>query len=226
MKLAVLLSGGKDSTYALYKMMKEGHEIKFLVTIFPKNIDSYMFHRPCIELTRLQAEAMGIPHITQTTEGEKEKELDDLKLALTKIKDQIDGVVTGAIASQYQKTRIDRLCEELGLKSFSPLWQQDPETLLREQAAVLETIFTAVASEGFDKNWIGKVLDEGAIKSLKSLNSSYGVHMSGEGGEFETLVLDAPMFKKKIKILESEGVWDKETSSGYMVAKRAVLVDK
>lgn len=103
MRLAVLFSGGKDSTYATLLAMKEGHEIRYLVTMLPEKQDSWMFHWPAVELTELQAEAIGIKQIAQKTSGEKEKELEDLKNTLGKIKNEIDGVVSGAIASSYQK---------------------------------------------------------------------------------------------------------------------------
>jgi len=226
MRLAALFSGGKDSTYALYKAIQE-YEIKYLVTIFPEREDSWMFHHPCIELTKLQAEAIGIKHITQTTEGEKEKELEDLKKVLEKIKDEIDGVVSGAVASKYQKSRIDRICKELRLKSVTPLWNKNSEELLKEEVSSgFEIIIAGVFAEGFDESWLGRKIDEKCIEDLKELNKKYGINLSGEGGEYESLVLFCPIFKKRIEILDSKNVWDDKTSSGYLVVKEAKLTDK
>src|SRR3972149_2443929 len=104
MKLAALFSGGKDSMYALYRMLQQGHDVKYLVTFKPQRTDSYMFHHPCVELTELQAEAIGIKQIMVSTSGVKEKELEDLENVLEKIKGEIDGIVSGALASNYQKT--------------------------------------------------------------------------------------------------------------------------
>lgn len=226
MRLASLVSGGKDSLYATYLMMKEGHEIKYLITIFPERQDSWMFHHPCIELTKLQAEAMGIKHIMKKTKGEKEKELEDLKDALISVKD-IDGAVSGALYSEYQKTRIEKICEELKIKSITPLWNKDPERMLKEQIeSGFEIIITGVSVEGLDKTWMGRKINLDTIEELKEINRKFGVNLAGEGGEFETLVLDCPLFKKKIKILDSTPVWDSKTNSGYLEVKNAVLVEK
>lgn len=227
MRLAALFSGGKDSTYALYKIMKEGHEIKYLITIFSEREDSWMFHYPCIELTRLQAEALGIKQIIKKTKGEKEKELKDLKDVILSVKDEIDGIVTGALYSDYQKTRIEKICKDLGLTCLSPLWHSDLEKMLKEEIGLgFEIIITGVASEGLDKSWLGKKIDSDLIEKLKELNKKFGINIGAEGGEFETLVLDCLIFKKKINILESDSVWDNKTNSGYLKIKKAVLVKK
>lgn len=227
MRLAVLFSGGKDSTYALYKAIQEGHEIKYLVTVFPKDTSSWMFHYPCVELTKLQAEVIGIKQIIAETSGEKEKELTDLKVILEEIKNEIEGIVSGAIASTYQKNRIDKLCREFGLRSITPLWNKPPEQLLKEEIeSGLEIIISGVSAEGFDKSWIGRKLDKNCIDDLIELNRKYKINISGEGGEFETFVLDAPIFKKKIKLLNSEILWDAKTNSGYLDVKDALLVSK
>jgi ABC transporter with metal-binding/Fe-S-binding domain ATP-binding protein len=227
MKLAVLFSGGKDSTYALYKMLKQGNEIKYLVTIFPESSESWMFHHPCIELTRLQAKALGIKQIVRKTKGEKEKELDDLRKILEKIKDEIEGIVSGAVASKYQKSRIDRICKELRLKNITPLWKEDPEKLLKEEIeSGFEIIITAVSTEGLNENWLSRKIDLNVIEELKNLSKKSGFNLAFEGGEAETLVLDAPIFKKRIKISEIDKVWDSKTNSGYLIVESAKLISK
>jgi len=227
MKLAVLFSGGKDSVFSLYKTLKQGNEVRYLVTIFPERQDSWMFHRPCIELTKLLAESLGIKQIVQNTKGEKEKELDDLKKVLAGIKNDIEGVVSGAVASNYQKNRIDKICKELELESIAPLWREDSETLLKEEIKLgFEIIVTGVFADGFDKNWLGRRIDEKCVEDLKELNKNFGINISGEGGEYESLVLSGPIFKKKIRILDCEIIWENNTNSGYLVVKKAELSDK
>jgi diphthine-ammonia ligase len=225
MRLASLWSGGKDSAFATYLALNQGHEVKALVTIFPERQDSWMFHFPCIKLTKLQAKAIGIEQIVKKTKGEKEKELEDLKKVLEKIKSEIDGIVSGAIASNYQKLRIDKICDELRLKHISPLWQKDQEKVLEDEIrAGFEIIITGVFAEGFDKNWIGRKIDDKAKKELLELKKKFGISVSGEGGEYESLVLNCPLFKKKIEILNSEICWDSKTNSGYLIIKEARLV--
>jgi len=220
MRVASLFSGGKDSIYAILKAMKAGLEIRYLITIAPKRSDSWMFHYPCVELTKLQAKAMGIKQIFMETRGVKEKELEDLKRALAAVQDEIDGVVSGAVASQYQKSRVDRVCNELGLKSFAPLWQKDPEKLLKEEVSVgFKIIMVSVSCDGLTKEWLGRILDKKAVEELIELSRKYGFNPVGEGGEYETFVVDCPLFRWEVKLPKFEIVWDEATSSGFLKFK-------
>jgi predicted ATP pyrophosphatase (TIGR00289 family) len=226
MRLAALVSGGKDSLYAVYLAGKE-HEISYIVSIISENPESYMFHFPNARLVENQAELMQIPLMQKTTKGEKEEELTDLKEALGKIKSKIDGVVSGATASNYQKTRIEKICRELNLRSVTPLWHKNPEKLLRDMVASgFDIIITAVAAPPLDESWLGREINEDCLGELIELNKFHGISILGEGGEFETFVLDCPLFKKKIKILESEKSWDEKTKSGVLNIKKIKLVNK
>lgn len=227
MRVAVLYSGGKDSSYTVLVGVQQGWDVRYLVTLLPKRNDSWMFHHPCAELTKLQAEAMGIKHVVRETAGEKEKELEDMTAAIKSIKGDVDAVVSGAILSRYQKDRIDAICKELDLKSITPLWHKNEEKLLKEEIdAGLDIIITAVASAGLDKSWIGRKLDEETIEELNKLKEKYGINISGEGGEYESFVINTPFFKKRIELGEIEKVWDENTSSGYIVCRNAKLVSK
>src|SRR4030042_2924535 len=108
MKVAALFSGGKDSTYAIYIAQQYGWNVTNLVTIISENKDSWMYHTLNIHLTEKQAESMNIPLVKKVTKGEKEKELDDLEEILKDL--DIDGVISGALASEYQRTRIEKIC--------------------------------------------------------------------------------------------------------------------
>ncbi|MFC2143993.1 diphthine--ammonia ligase [Candidatus Aenigmatarchaeota archaeon] len=201
MKVVVLFSGAKDSTFAIYKAKQIGHEITSLVTLIPENPESYMFHHPNAEWTTMQAESMGIPIMIKKTAGEKEKELDDLESVLREAKKKhgIGGVVSGALASKYQKSRIDGICERLGLEPLAPLWGTDPEEHWNNiLGAGFEVIITAVASDGLGKEWLGRKIDTKALQELKTIGQKYGFNLAGEGGEFETFVLNGPIFRKPL----------------------------
>lgn len=216
MKLASLFSGGKDSVYATYLAQKEGNSIECLITIVSKNPDSYMFHTPSIEKTKKQAEVMGIPLIIQETEGEKEKELIDLKIAIKKAKDEyrIGGVITGAIASVYQASRIQKICDELDLVCINPLWQKDEREYLDELIENnFKVILVSVAAYPLDSSWLLREIDENFIKEIEELNKKYKIHVAGEGGEFETFVLNCPMYKRELKIVSSKATSDSENSA-------------
>ena len=223
MRVAALVTGGKDSALALYRALKLGYEIKFLVTMLPQREDSWMFHFPNIHLTDLFAKAVEIPLVKAETAGIKETELEDLKNLLATL--DIEGVVSGAVSSRYQKERIDKVCQELNLKSVAPLWQEDSMQLLKEIINLdFEVIIVGVYAYGFNQSWLGRKIDSTALKDLVGLNDKYQISLVGEGGEYETLVLDAPFFKKRIQVLQTERIW--ENDSGYLLVKEARLVEK
>jgi len=226
MRLGVLFSGGKDSTLALH-LAAEKEEVACLITVVSKNKESYMFHTPNIDVTVLQAEALGLPLVSVVTEGKKEEELADLEKAIidAKSKFQIDGVVTGAVESVYQASRIQRICNKLDVWSFNPLWKYDQNALLE---TLVEKSFKVIISGVFayplDEKWLGKQIDASVIARLVDLQSQYGISPSGEGGEIETTVLEAPLYKKRIEILNSAVDW--RGNCGVFLIKQARLVLK
>jgi len=226
MKLGVLFSGGKDSTYALFKAM-EKEQVVCLIVLLSKNEASYMFHTPNINLTELQARAIGLPLIQQLTEGRKEEELEDLKEAIKRAKEtfEIKGVVTGAIESVYQAERIQKICNELDLWCFNPLWRKDQADLLEEIVQLgFKVIISGVFAYPFDEKWLGREIDKATIRELINLQEKYQINPAGEGGEIETTVLDALFFKKRIEIVEFET--QAEEYSGIFRIKTARLVEK
>ncbi|UCE16834.1 MAG: TIGR00289 family protein [Candidatus Bathyarchaeota archaeon] len=223
MHVAALVTGGKDSALALHRALKLGHKIKYLVTMVPQREDSWMFHFPNIRLADLFAEAAELPIVKAETSGVKEIEVEDLKRLLTTL--DIEGVVSGAIFSQYQKKRIDKICQGLNLTSIAPLWQENPMKLLKEIINLnFDTIIVGVYALGFDQSWLGRKINVTTLNDLVRLNEKYKVSLVGEGGEYETLVLDAPFFKKKIRLLQTEKIW--ENHSGHLLVRKADLVDK
>jgi ABC transporter with metal-binding/Fe-S-binding domain ATP-binding protein len=219
MKLATLFSGGKDSVYSSYLAKKQGHEIACLITIYSENKESYMFHTPSIEKTRYQAESMNLPLMIHKTRGEKEEELKDLEDAIKKAikKYKIEGIVTGAIRSVYQASRIQKICDKLKIKCVNPLWQKEEIEYLNE---LLENNFKVMIIGVFayplNQSWLGRIIDKKFIEEVKELNERYKIHPAGEGGEFETFVLDCPLFKKPLEIKsykdfkEGENSWRRE----------------
>ena len=226
MRLGVLFSGGKDSTLALHKAAEKA-EVACLITLVSENKESYMFHTPNIDITALQAKALGLPLIRQKTEGKPEAELADLEAAIAQaISDfKIDGVVTGAVESVYQAARIQQICNRLGVWCVNPLWKRNQKDLLEETVAKgFKTVISGVFAYPLDKKWLGKQIDEALIQKLVALSEEYGLSPSGEGGEIETTVLDAPLFKKKIEVLDSEV--EAQGNSGVFRIKQARLTEK
>ncbi|MBD3261793.1 MAG: diphthine--ammonia ligase [Candidatus Altiarchaeales archaeon] len=226
MRLGCLFSGGKDSAYAVELALSE-HEVVCLITLDSVNPESYMYHTPNVELTRLQAQAIGLPQIIWGTEGVEEVELTDLRSALVEAKEKhrIEGVVSGAIESVYQASRVQRICDELGLWSFNPLWLKDQEKLMRELIEKkYEVIVSGVFAYPLGEDFLGRRVDEDFLGEMIGFREQYGLNVSGEGGEIETTVLDAPFFGGRIRITGASCRWMGD--SGVYVIEGAGLVEK
>ncbi|MEK6885761.1 MAG: diphthine--ammonia ligase [Nanoarchaeota archaeon] len=203
MRVGVLFSGGKDSMYAAWLAKKQGYAIECVITLYSENKDSFMFHTPGIELVEKQALLMDIPLVRQETAGEKEDEIIDLEKAIKKAikKHAIDGIVTGAVGSVYQASRIQTICNKLGIECFNPLWQKNQIELLEEIIkSKFEVIISGVAAYPFDAKWVGRRIDTKFIEKIKEMQEKYKINPAGEGGEFESLVLSCPFFKKKLDV--------------------------
>jgi ABC transporter with metal-binding/Fe-S-binding domain ATP-binding protein len=226
MRLGVLFSGGKDSTLALHNAA-EKEEVACLITLVSKNKESFMFHTPNIDITWLQAEAIGLPLIQKVTKGKSEEELKDLEEAIAQAVKayNIDGVVSGAVESVYQSERIQRICNRLKVWCLNPLWKQNQKALLEEIVAKgFHAIISGVFAYPLDSTWLGKELTAELIGKLLRLEKEFALSPSGEGGEIETTVLDAPLFKKKIEIMDYEV--DAKGNSGVFRIKHARLAAK
>jgi diphthine-ammonia ligase len=208
MKVAVLYSGGKDSCASLHWARLGGHAIDCLVGVVPESRDSFMYHVPGTEIMDLFSEALGTS-LVKVAAPQKD-EIRPLKKALGEL--DIEGVVTGAVRSEFQKIRIDRICGQLGLEHLAPFWHSDPEKHIRDiLAAGFEVIFTGVAAEGLGEGWLGRRFDAGALDELRGLRDKYGINIEGEGGEYETLAIFGPTHKKRIVLDEFSREWRRDS---------------
>ncbi len=221
MRVAALISGGKDSVLALHEVINK-YDVICLVCALPQNPHSYMFHTPNLHLLDAISSCLDLPILKIPTKGVKEEEVKDLEEGLKLL--NIDGIVIGGIESKYQKDRFERICENLGIKLISPLWKRDPYEIAKKIVNEFEVIFVKVSAMGLDENWLGRKFDSSALNELKELYKKYKIHIAGEGGEFETLVLDAPLYKRRIKIIEATKHWFKDW--GVYEIKRFELVEK
>ncbi len=186
-----------------------------------------MFHVPNIEVTGKQAEAIGLPLIQRRTSGKKEKELGDLKKAISTAKTDfgLQGIVTGAVKSIYQSTRIQEICKRLDLWCFNPLWLKDEIELLNELVDNgYEVVISGVFAFPLDERFLGRTMDDEMIEKLEKLRDKYGLSPVGEGGEIETTTTDAPFFKKKVEITDFDVSY--RNYSGVFKIKDVRLIDK
>ncbi len=223
MKLVGLFSGGKDSTYAIYKAKQEGHKIHFLGTVMSENPESYMYHTDNIGMVMLLSQTLGMQLATKKSFGVKEKEVEDINILVKDL--DIEGILCGAIESEYQRSRVAKVCEELKIELVAPLWHIDVEKYLRTMVKEgFKVIIVGVAADGLDESWLGREIDDKCIDDLLEVKKKHGIHIAGEGGEFETLVLDCPLYQSRVEVTDSEKKWD--GTSGSFVIKDAKLIPK
>ena len=212
MKVAALFSGGKDSTYSIYKVKQMGHDVKCLVTIFPKSSNSHLLHFSAIESTELQSKTLEIPQIISTLDSDElEEEMIVLEMLLEKAKHdfQIEGLVHGGISSEFQKKCFEKICEKIDLKIIAPLWKINAKEYMNDLIdSKFKFILTSVSSGGLDETWLGKIISADDISQLDKLSNKYGFNLNFEGGEAETFVIDCPLYSYPIKIKKSKTVWD------------------
>jgi ABC transporter with metal-binding/Fe-S-binding domain ATP-binding protein len=212
MKLAALFSGGKDSTYAIHLAKQQGHEVKCLLSVFPKSEESHLLHFPNVKLTGLQSESMKIPQITiESSSDETSTELELMKKILLRAKDEyhIEAMIHGGIKSIFQKDNFENLCNKLNLKLISPLWDTEPKKYMNDLVSSnFVFIITSVSSDGLDDFWLGKKIGKDELERLQTLSEKFEFNLNFEGGEAETFVLNCPLFSYPIKIVDGEKIWD------------------
>ena len=212
MKLASLFSGGKDSTYSIFLAKKQGHEIKCLLSVFPKSDESHLLHHPNLQWTNLQSQSMQIPQLTIKSElDETDNEINSLeKILIQAVNEyQIKGLVHGGIQSQFQKEKFENLCTKLNLKSITPLWNRNPLEYMNELiSSNFVFIITSVSLSGLDDSWLGKTITKNDVDTLYALSKKFGFNLTFEGGEAETFVVDCSLFSHAIKIIQGKKIWD------------------
>ena len=226
MRVAALFTGGKDSTYSSFLASKE-NKLVCLMNMYSENRDSYMFHTVADSLLQLQADSMSLPLERHKTAGVKEEELSDLREFILEMKEKyaIDGIVSGALASEYQYNRINTILKELSLKSITPLWHVDVEEYLNNFIRDgFRAVIVSVSADGLDESWLGKEINGETLPKLVELSRKYRFNLGFEGGEAETAVVDGPIFKYGIKIGKSDVVSD--DGKHYLEIKSAEKIEK
>jgi ABC transporter with metal-binding/Fe-S-binding domain ATP-binding protein len=221
MRLASLYSGGKDSTFSLYIMEQMGHDVPYLVNVKPEDKASWIFHTPNLSVVPLMAESMGKELITAPSTGTEEGDMEGLRNALEGL--DVEGVITGAVWSDYQWDRMNLVCHDLGLKVFSPLWRKDQDLLMDAfLQSGIRAIIVGCFAEGLGEEWLGREIDADAVRDLKNLREKYGISIMGEGGEYESMTLDSPMHFRPLEITGSEKVWKRDNGTLDVTSARLV----
>ncbi|MCQ2078763.1 MAG: diphthine--ammonia ligase [archaeon] len=215
MRLASLYSGGKDSTFSLYTVEQMGHEVPYIVNIVPEDRASWIFHTPNLNVVPEMARAMGKELVLGKSTGEEDSDMKGLHDALEGL--DIDGVVNGAVWSDYQWDRMNIVCGDLGLKLIAPMWRKDQDMLMDQIIdSGIQAVIVGCYAEGFDESWLGRPINREALADLKKLREKYGISIMGEGGEYESMTLYAPNFSYPLKILESHNEWTRNNGTMFV----------
>uniref|UniRef100_U9T664 Diphthine--ammonia ligase n=1 Tax=Rhizophagus irregularis (strain DAOM 181602 / DAOM 197198 / MUCL 43194) TaxID=747089 RepID=U9T664_RHIID len=249
MKVVALISGGKDSCYNMMHCVANGHQIVALANLKPQSksgkdeLDSFLYqtvghdaieyYAECINLPLYRAEIMGSSLVQdadyQQTLGD---ETEDLYQLLKQVKEElpdIQAVSVGAILSNYQRVRVENICNRLGLTSLTYLWRRNQKELLGEMInAGINAIIIKVAAIGLKPSHLGKSIEQ-LYPYLCDLNEKYDVNICGEGGEYETFTLDCPLFVKRLVVEETETIVhsdDAFAAVAYLRLKRLIVKEK
>ena len=212
MRLASLYSGGKDSAFSLYLAEQQGHDVPYLVNIVPEDRASWIFHTPNLNTVPAMAESMGKKLVLGHSTGEEGSDMEGMRRALEGL--DVEGIVTGAIWSDYQWDRMNMVCGDLGLKLIAPLWRKDQDMLMDQMLdAGIEAVIVGCYAEGFDESWLGRPIDAETVKDLKRLRAKYHISIMGEGGEYESMALYSPLYSKRLRIVSSEREWSRNSGT-------------
>ncbi len=219
MRLASLYSGGKDSTFSLYLMEQSGHDIPYLVNVVPEDAASWIFHTPNLSVVPLMAESMGKELVTAKSSGTEEGDMEGLRNALDGL--DVEGVVSGAIWSDYQWDRMNIVCGDLGLKLMAPLWRKDQDMLMDQFIdSGIRSMIVGCYAEGLGEEWLGRIIDRQAVEELKAIRARTGISIMGEGGEYESLTIDSPMHSRPLEIVSSEKDWSRQGGTMRVTSAR------
>ena len=195
-------SGGKDSCFACYLALGEGYKISHLVNFISQEFKRVSFHGTESRLIQLQSQSLGIPLLQkETTWNGYEQEFRGAVRSL--LPEGIKGMVFGDIYLQEHKDWVERVCGDLGIEAVEPLWDKNPENVFTDFIdAGFEAIIVSAKAELIDEGWIGQRVDRKFMEYLKAKN----IDLCGENGEYHTLVVDGPLFNRRIEIVESRTI--------------------
>lgn len=212
MRLAALFSGGKDSAYSILRAVHQGHKVACLITASPRSEESMLFHHPNVWITKLQSESMGLEQIFVQSEADNpaaEKTVLEEALREAARAYDVRGAVHGGIRSDFQRRNFEDACRTAGLKVVSPLWHERPERYIRNLLRDgFEFMITGVSADGLDQRWLGATIDFKKLDELERLARRFGFSPDFEGGEAESMVVDCPLFSRRIRIDASRITWD------------------
>jgi len=183
----------------------EGIEIESILTMLPEDPESMLYHTHNLKIVEKIAEVVEVPWIP--IRAPKDEELIALDEALSDLR--VDYLITGGIESSFQKRRFDKACQRANLRHYAPLWHKSPQEVYKKLTSFeIDAIIVSVAAYGLGEDWLGSHLTEDTITKLLHAAEKYRFNAVGEGGDLDTLVLDAPLFKKRLIPISPTKKWE------------------
>lgn len=229
MDVAILYSGGKDSTFAIQHAREKGWNIKYLISVKPARKDCYLFHYATVELTKELAEMMGIPHFyagCKAAEPAKEAAIVKEIVSKNQKKMKVDAVVLGGTGLQETQIRsIQNALRQLGVDVFASHAGEEHDIIMEEMLnRGYEILITQIASDGL-RGWLGKKITKENFSQLKKDSVKYGFHIGFEGGYADTLVTDCPLFPKRL-VIENMSLVFEDDFCGHAEINKYRMEDK
>lgn len=229
MDVAILYSGGKDSTFAIQQAIENGWNIKYLVSVKPSGKECFLFHFATVEMTKEFAKLLGIPHIyLKCGVSDPFKEAELLKIAIEKeqAENKIDAVILGGIGLQETQIRsIQNALAPLKVDAFAMHSGEDHDLLIEKMLGQgYEILITQIASDGL-KDWLGRKITKENFLQLKADSIKYGFHVGFEGGYADTLVTDCPFFSRRM-VIENMSVVYEDDYCGHVVINNYRMEEK
>jgi predicted ATP pyrophosphatase (TIGR00289 family) len=226
MKVAVMYSGGKDSTFAIDYCLRKGWDIRYLLSVKPSRKDCYLFHYATVEHTVHLAQMLGVKHILAGCD------VADPALEAQIVKDivaqhPVDAVVLGGTGLQETQIRsIQQALRPLGIEAFASHAGLDHDQVMQQMLDAGYTfIISQYAVEGLGPEWLGRVIDRKAFAELIERSKRFGFHCGGEGGHYDSFTIDGPIFKARIDILKARKVVE-DAYNGHLEIEQLQVVEK
>ena len=205
-------SGGKDCCLACYRAVARGLKVRYLANMIAEDGKRSYSHGLAPRVLEAQAQAIGIPLIQQRARRDN-YEVEFKKMLLSLKEEGVSGGVFGDIDLDEHRQWIERVCGDVAVTPHLPLWGEEQEKLLKDFISLgFTAIVVAAKAELFDREWLGRKVDRDFLDHLETLKETKGVTPCGEAGEYHTLVVDGPLFERRLEILRSrrvlrEGRW-------------------
>jgi len=205
-------SGGKDCCLACYRASVSGLKVRYLANMVTEDGKRSWTHGLSSELLQMQSQAIGIPLIQRrTTMANYEAEFKNMLLTLKQ--EGVSGGVFGDIDLDEHRQWVERVCHEVGVTAYLPLWGQSQDKIMRDFiASGFEAMVISAKADLFGEEWLGHKIDSEFLSHLSELKQTKDITLCGESGEYHTLVTDGPIFNQRVEILETnkvlrEGHW-------------------